>query len=61
MRKTDYNTGNEFHFEWAIGREFATGLVTGIVGYDDRQLTGDLGAGTRLGPARAASMRSGSA
>src|SRR5262249_52267439 len=26
---TDYKTGDEFHFEWAIGREIATGLVLG--------------------------------
>jgi Putative MetA-pathway of phenol degradation len=42
--ETDYKTGNEFHFEWAIGREFATGLVIGIVGYDYRQRTGDSGS-----------------
>jgi hypothetical protein len=48
--ETDYKTGNEFHFEWAIGREFATGLVIGIVGYDYRQLTGDPGAGALIGP-----------
>lgn len=59
--ETDYKTGNEFHFEWAIGREFATRLVIGIVGYDYRQLTGDPGAGALIGPLKAASMRSGSA
>jgi hypothetical protein len=48
--ETDYKTGNEFHFEWAIGREFATRLVLGIVGYDYRQLTGDSGAGALIGP-----------
>ena len=48
--ETDYKTGNEFHFEWAIGREFAKGLVIGIVGYDYRQLTGDSGAGALIGP-----------
>lgn len=48
--ETDYKTGNEFHFEWAIGRKFATGLVIGIVGYDYRQLTGDSGAGALIGP-----------
>ena len=41
--KTDYKSGNEFHFEWAIGREFAPGLVIGVVGYDYRQLTDDSG------------------
>lgn len=48
--KTDYQTGNEFHFEWAIGREFANSLVIGIVGYDYRQLTGGSGAGALIGP-----------
>jgi hypothetical protein len=47
---TDYKTGDEFHFEWAIGREIATGLVLGIVGYDYRQITGDTGSGATLGP-----------
>lgn len=47
---TDYKTGDEFHFEWAIGREIATGLVLGIVGYDYQQITGDTGSGATLGP-----------
>ena len=47
---TDYKTGDEFHFEWAIGQEVATGLVVGIVGYDYRQFTGDSGSGATLGP-----------
>ena len=47
--KTDYKTGNEFHFEWAVGRELLPGLVFGLVGYDYRQLTGD-GKRRPLGP-----------
>jgi hypothetical protein len=47
---TDYRTGNEFHFEWAAGLEFAPGLLIGVVGYDYRQLTGDSGSGAVLGP-----------
>lgn len=47
---TDYKTGNEFHFEWAIGREFGNGLILGVAGYDYRQLTGDSGAGAVVGP-----------
>jgi len=46
---TDYTSGNEFHFEWAIGRELCPGFVVGIVGYDYRQLTADSGAGDVLG------------
>jgi hypothetical protein len=29
---TDYRTGNEFHFEWTIGREFGKGLIFGVAG-----------------------------
>jgi hypothetical protein len=47
---TDYKSGNEFHFEWAVGLEFAPGLLIGVVGYDYRQLTGDTGSGARVGP-----------
>ena len=46
---TDYRSGNEFHFEWAVGLEFAPGLLIGVVGYDYRQLTGDTGSGARIG------------
>jgi len=46
--ETHYDSGNEFHFEWAIGYELAQGLVVGVVGYDYRQLTGD--SGGRVGP-----------
>jgi hypothetical protein len=49
---TDYRTGNEFHFEWAIGREITKGLLVGIVGYNYRQLTGDSGPGAVLGDFR---------
>jgi hypothetical protein len=48
--RTDYLSGNELHFEWAVGYEVAKGLLIGVVGYDWRQLTGDSGAGARLGP-----------
>jgi hypothetical protein len=47
---TDYQTGTEFHFEWAVGYELGKGLVVGVVGYDYRQLTGDSGSGAVLGP-----------
>jgi hypothetical protein len=48
--ETDYKTGNEFHFEWAVGREVLPGVVFGLVGYDYRQLTGDSGSRAHLGP-----------
>lgn len=44
---TDYKSGNEFHFEWALGIECSPGLVLGIVGYDYRQLTDDSGSAAR--------------
>jgi hypothetical protein len=47
---TDYRTGNEFHFEWAIGYELSKGLIIGVVGYDYRQMNGDSGPGAILGP-----------
>jgi hypothetical protein len=47
---TNYQSGNEFHFEWAAGLEFAPGLMVGVVGYDYRQLTPDSGSGATLGP-----------
>lgn len=47
---TDYLSGSDFHFEWAVGREVCEGLVVGVVGYDYRQLTGDSGPGATLGP-----------
>lgn len=47
--KTDYDSGNEFHAEWAIGREVSQGLVIGVVGYSYRQFTGDTGSGALLG------------
>lgn len=47
---TDYKSGTDFHFEWAVGYEVCKGLVIGIVGYDYRQITGDSGPGAVLGP-----------
>src|SRR5262249_19629570 len=44
-----YQSGNEFHFEWAIGYKMDNGVEIGIVGYDYVQLTGDSGKGALLG------------
>lgn len=46
---THYQTGDEFHAEWAIGYKFDNGLEIGVVGYDYRQVTGDSGSGALLG------------
>jgi hypothetical protein len=40
-----YQTGDEFRFEWAVGKKLESGLQIGIAGYDYRQLTGDSGPG----------------
>jgi hypothetical protein len=50
--QTNYQSGNEFHFEWAVGLECMPGLVIGLVGYDYRQLNGDSGSGDTVGPFR---------
>jgi hypothetical protein len=47
---TRYQTGNEFHVEWAIGYKFDNGLEIGVAGYDYRQVTGDSGPGAVLAP-----------
>ena len=46
---TSYQSGNEFHFEWAVGIECMKGLVIGFAGYDYRQITGDSGSGDKIG------------
>jgi hypothetical protein len=46
---TNYQSGDEFHWEWAVGFECMKGLVLGVVGYDYRQITGDSGSGAKLG------------
>ena len=48
--QTNYQSGNEFHWEWAVGFECMTGFVIGVVGYDYWQLNGDSGSGAKVGP-----------
>ena len=31
---TNYQSGDDFHWEWAVGFECVKGLVLGVVGYD---------------------------
>jgi hypothetical protein len=50
--QTNYQSGNAFHWEWAVGIECIQGLVIGVVGYDYRQLNGDSGSGDPVGPFR---------
>ena len=47
---TDYQTGTESHFEWAIGKHFGESISLGVAGYHYVQLTGDTGSGATLGP-----------
>jgi hypothetical protein len=47
---TDYLSGEDLHFEWAVGPEVSPGLIIGAVGYDYLQISGDSGSGARLGP-----------
>ena len=47
---TNYQIGDEFHAEWAIGYMFDNGLEIGAVGYDYRQVSEDSGRGAVLGP-----------
>lgn len=47
---TDYTTGTEFHVEWAVTKALTKQFSVGLVGYYYDQITGDSGAGARLGP-----------
>jgi hypothetical protein len=46
---TQYTTGNEMHLEWFAGQHFTKWLAAGLAGYFYQQVTGDSGAGARLG------------
>lgn len=46
---TNYDSGNEFHVEFAAIQHFPKGLQLGVAGYYYDQVTGDSGAGARLG------------
>ncbi len=46
---TKYHTGNELHLEWFAGQHFTKWLAVGLAGYFYQQVTGDTGAGARLG------------
>ena len=46
---TNYKTGTEFHVEYAAVQNFSKRFALGINGYFYNQVTGDSGAGTRLG------------
>lgn len=46
---TDYRTGTELHLEAALIQHFSKTFAVGLAGYHYQQITGDGGAGARLG------------
>jgi hypothetical protein len=46
---TDYQSGTELHFEWALNQHFPIGLAAGVGGYFYQQLTNDYGSGDTVG------------
>jgi hypothetical protein len=48
--ETNYQTGDELHFEWDVNEHFASGWSLGVGGYVYDQVTGDSGSGNRIGP-----------
>lgn len=46
---TDYRTGTEFHVEFAVLQHFSQKFAIGVAGFHYQQITGDTGAGARLG------------
>jgi hypothetical protein len=47
--ETDYDSGDEVHFEAAVAQHFPSGLALGLAGYGVWQVTGDSGTGAVLG------------
>lgn len=46
---TNYQSGAELHFEWAVNQHFPFGLAVGVGGYFYQQVTGDSGPGDTFG------------
>ena len=47
---TNYETGTEFHLEFALMEHFSKAFAIGLAGYHYEQVSGDSGAGAVLGP-----------
>ncbi|WP_043458750.1 SphA family protein [Azohydromonas australica] len=47
-KDTDYRTGQEFHFDYALGWGFGNGITAGVGGFFYRQMTDDNQGGTDL-------------
>jgi len=48
-RNAHVKPGNDFHFEWGVGKSFTQGFEVGAVGYCTWQVTGDKGSGVYWG------------
>ncbi|QIK95867.1 transporter [Sphingomonas sp. HDW15A] len=51
-KKTDYDSGTEFHLEGAIEKTLSPHFSLGVIGYHFEQLSGDSGDGAALGSFR---------
>jgi hypothetical protein len=49
---TNYQSGAELHFEWALNQHFPFGLAAGVGGVFYQQVTNDSGSGDAYGPNR---------
>jgi hypothetical protein len=49
---TNYHSGDDLHFEWALNQHFPFGLAAGVGGYFDQQVTDDHGSGDQFGAFR---------
>jgi hypothetical protein len=46
---TNYLTGDQFHWEWAVSKYLTKNFSAGVIGYYYQQFTGDSGSGAVLG------------
>jgi hypothetical protein len=49
---TDYNSGDELHFDFVVAQHLPHGFVVGMAGYALQQTTEDSGSGAIFGPNR---------
>lgn len=49
---TNYQSGAELHFEWAVNQHLPSGLAAGVGGYFYQQVTNDYGVGDAYGSFR---------
>lgn len=58
-RDTDYKSGAEFHFDYALGWGLDNGWTVGVGGYYKKQIQGDSGSGAVLGANKYSGMAMG--